>query len=331
MLTLTSGQRAARKINQSATVKFYKYHALGNDYLVLNPTDFPQWREQQNAAPTPQQIRLLCHRHYGLGSDGILWGPVGEFSSASPDEAAERTGRTTEPRPNGSSSMLQIFNPDGSEAEKSGNGLRIFARYLAEHGLVEGDTFTVQTLGGPAQVEIIDRVAWRLRIGMGHATFTSTQIPVAGPPREVLGEVLNLGDHRFTFSAASVGNPHCVIPLPEISEELARRYGPAIETHPLFPNRINVQFMQVIDRANIRIEIWERGAGYTLASGSSSSAAAAVAHRLGLVDQQVTVHMPGGALEIQITPDWEITMTGTVTKVSAGDIAPDLFTFLNRV
>jgi len=290
-------------------VKFYKYHALGNDYLVLNPADFPEWEKN---GPPPAQIRLLCHRHYGLGSDGILWGPITQF------------GNTNEP-------TLKIYNPDGSEAEKSGNGLRIFARYLAEHGLVQGDTFTIQTLGGPAQIEIIDRAAWRLRIGMGRATFASAEIPVAGPAREVLGETLDLGDRHFTFSAASVGNPHCVIPLPEISEELARRYGPEIETHPLFPNRINVQFLQVLDRANIRIEIWERGAGYTLASGSSSSAAAVVAHRLGLVDSQVTVHMPGGTLEIQITPDWEITMTGTVTKVSEGEISPDLFSFLDRV
>jgi len=289
-------------------MKFYKYHALGNDYLVLNPADFPQW---EKGGPPEAEIRLLCHRHYGLGSDGILWGTVDKF--------ANTDGPT-----------LKIYNPDGSEAEKSGNGLRIFARYLAEHGLVQGDSFSIQTLGGPAQVEIIDRAPWRLRIGMGRATFASAQIPVAGPPREVLGESLNLSDRRFTFSAASVGNPHCVIPLPEISEELARRYGPEIEMHPLFPRRINVQFMQVIDRANIRIEIWERGAGYTLASGSSSSAAAAVAHRLGLVDRQVAVHMPGGQLGIDIAPDWQITMTGTVTKVSEGRVSPDLFSFLKR-
>jgi len=314
-------------------VKFYKYHALGNDYLVLNPADFSEW---EKSGPSEAEIHLLCHRHYGLGSDGILWGPVGKLADAS--HAVDKAATT--PRQNGNSSMLRIFNPDGSEAEKSGNGLRIFARYLAEHGLVQGDTFTIQTLGGPAQVEIIDRASWRLRIGMGRATFASTEIPVTGRAREVLAETLDLGEKReslstdrqqFQFSAASVGNPHCVIPLPEISEELARHYGPEIETHPLFPNRINVQFMQVIDRANIRIEIWERGAGYTLASGSSSSAAAAVAHRLGLVDSQVTVHMPGGMLEINIGPDWQITMTGTVTKVSEGEISPDLFSFLDRV
>jgi len=320
-------------------MRFYSYHALGNDYLVLNPADFPEWKNQPNAAPTLAQIRLICHRHYGLGSDGILWGPL---SPPTKRLGADHEEATTLGEGGNLSPALRIFNPDGSEAEKSGNGLRIFARYLAEHGLVQGHSFTIQTLGGPAPVEIIDRAAWRLRIGMGRATFSSEQIPVAGPPREVLGEPLDLGcalgdkceslggDQHFTFSAASVGNPHCVITLPEVSEKLARCYGPAIEAHPLFPNRINVQFMQVIDRTNIRIEIWERGAGYTLASGSSSSAAAAVAHRLGLIDRQVTVHMPGGKLEIDIAPDWEITLSGTVTKVSEGQISPDLFSFLDR-
>jgi len=332
-------------------VKFYKYHALGNDYLVLNPADFPAQADSAcklrdgpagndrtpskwgAAPPSEAEVRLLCHRHYGLGSDGILWGPVETLDNVA-DAVGDRAKQdnAAQPRQNGSPRMLRIYNPDGSEAEKSGNGLRIFARYLAEHGLVQGDTFTLQTVGGPARVEIIDRAAWRLCIGMGRATFASAEIPVAGPSRDVLGEALDLGgDRHFSFCAASVGNPHCVVPLPEISEELARRYGPEIETHPLFPNRINVQFMQVIDRANIRIEIWERGAGYTLASGTSSSAAAAVAHRLGLVDSQVTVHMPGGTLEINIAPDWEITLTGTVTKVSEGQLSPDLFSFLDRV
>jgi len=289
-------------------MQFYKYHALGNDYLVLNPDDFPEWAEQPKGEPTPEQIRAICHRHYGIGSDGILWGSLKTESG--------QLG-------------LKIFNPDGSEAEKSGNGLRIFARYLAEHGLVSSDAFTIHTLGGPAAVQIIDRAAWRLRIGMGPVTFSSPQIPVSGPSREVLSEALDLGDgQHFTFSAASVGNPHCVIPLPEISETLARRYGPMIETHPLFPKRINVQFLKVLDRRNIQIEIWERGAGYTLASGSSSSAAAAVAHRLGLVGPHVTVHMPGGQLEVEIAPaDWHITLTGTVTKVAEGRLSPDLFTF----
>jgi diaminopimelate epimerase len=122
------------------------------------------------------------------------------------------------------------------------------------------------------------------------------------------------------------GNPHCVILRPEVSADEARRWGPLIETDARFPNRTNVQFMQILDRSNISIEIWERGAGYTLASGSSS-AAAAVAHRLGLCDQNITVHMPGGEIEIQISPDYEITMTGPVTKVATGTIDPEMLTW----
>ena len=129
----------------------------------------------------------------------------------------------------------------------------------------------------------------------------------------------------MTFCAATIGNPHCVILRNEVSEEDTRKWGPHIETDPRFPNRINVQFMKVLDRANIQIEIWERGAGYTLASGSSSSAAAAVAHKLGLCDSEITVHMPGGQLHISIKENFFITMTGGVTKVSEGIIYDEMF------
>jgi diaminopimelate epimerase len=149
---------------------------------------------------------------------------------------------------------------------------------------------------------------------------------VTGPPREVLNEAITVQDRTFTFCAATIGNPHCVIPLAEVTPALAKRYGPDLEVHPIFPHRTNVQFMQVLDRANIRIEIWERGAGYTLASGSSSSAAAAVAHRLGLVDRQVSVHMPGGSLRIEIGPGYTIRMTGPVTRVADGTIDPEMLT-----
>ena len=130
---------------------------------------------------------------------------------------------------------------------------------------------------------------------------------------------------EFTFCAATIGNPHCVIPLPSVDAALAHRYGPHLETHPLFPRKTNVQFLQVLDRKNIRIEIWERGAGYTLASGSSSSASAAVAHRLGLVDRDVTVHMPGGTIGISIGDGFSFMMTGTVNKVAEGTMHPELF------
>jgi len=247
---------------------------------------------------------VICHRNFGAGSDGILWGPT-------PSKRANFA--------------LRIFNPDGSEAEKSGNGLRIFARYLFDQKLVDTHPFTIETPGGVVDA-LIQPDGKLITINMGQVSFTSDKIPVVGPTREVLNEKIQIQDREFTFNAATIGNPHCVIPLPEISEALARRYGPDLETHANFPKRINVQFLKVLDRANIQIEIWERGAGYTLASGSSSSASAAVAHRLGLVDRHVTVHMPGGQIGIQIGDKFSIRMTGPVTRVAEGVLHPELFT-----
>lgn len=281
-------------------MQFHKYHALGNDYIVLDPADFPDWAE-----PDTAQIRVICHRNFGVGSDGILWGPL---PSASSDFG------------------LRIFNPDGSEAEKSGNGLRIFARYLWDSGKAKSPAFTIETPGGNVKADLQDE-GRMITVDMGRVSFTSTDIPVSGEPREVLNESIQLDDREFTFCAATIGNPHCVVPLSAVDAELAHRFGPALEIHSNFPNKTNVQFLQVLDRSSIRIEIWERGAGYTLASGSSSSAAAAVAHRLGLVDDRLTVHMPGGQIGIEIDPEsYAIRMTGSVTQVARGKMQPEIFT-----
>jgi diaminopimelate epimerase len=282
-------------------MRFRKYHALGNDYIVLNPADFPGW-----AAPDPERVRLICHRNFGVGSDGILWGPL----------------------PAGPGSFgLRIFNPDGSEAEKSGNGTRIFARFLWDCGFTKGSPdLSMETPGGIVRAHIRDE-GRMIRMEMGSVGFRSDMIPVAGPVRDVINERIRIQDREFIFCAATIGNPHCVISFPGADAALARRYGPDLEVHSLFPNRINVQFLEVLDRGNIRIEIWERGAGYTLASGTSSSAAAAVAHRLGLVDRSLTVHMPGGTLAVEIGEGYAITMTGPVTAVAEGTMNPGLFKF----
>lgn len=279
-------------------MRFDKYHALGNDYIVMNPADFPGWE-----APSPEQIRVICHRNFGVGSDGILWGPL----------------RATKAQ-----FGLRIFNPDGSEAEKSGNGLRIFSRYLFDQQHVTGTPFTIETPGGVVESRVL-QAGQLITVEMGRVSFQSDLIPVAGPVREVLNEKFTIRDRAFTFCAAGIGNPHCVIVLPAITADLARTYGPAIEVHGNFPNRINVQFLQVLDRRNVRIEIWERGAGYTLASGSSSSASAAVARKLGLVDDKLTVHMPGGQIGIEISPAFDIRMTGPATRVAEGRMNAELF------
>ena len=278
---------------------YAKYHALGNDYIVMEPSALPQ--------PEPRLIRLICHRHFGAGSDGILLGPL---------PAADA--------PFG----LRIFNPDGSEAEKSGNGLRIFARYLFDQGLVAGEPFAISTPGGRVEALILDGGA-RVKVDMGRVRFTSRDIPVAGAEREVVRESIEAGGRAFEFTAATIGNPHCVIPVPRATPDLAQTFGPHLETHPLFPNRTNVQFLEVIDRHNIRIEIWERGAGYTLASGSSSSASAAIACKLGFCQSPVTVHMPGGVIHIEIDNDFNIRMTGPVTRVATATLHPEILDYLS--
>jgi diaminopimelate epimerase len=278
-------------------MNFSKYHALGNDYIVIDPQDAPD-------GLSPEQVRLICHRNFGVGSDGILYGPKNDP---------------------GTGLGLQIFNPDGSEAEKSGNGLRIFSRYLWDRGLVHEDPFQITTLGGIVQSEVHEG-GHEVTVEMGTVSFDSSIIPVQGDRREVLEENVDVDGETQVFSAATIGNPHCVLIRDDVTEAETCRLGPRLETHPLFPNRTNVQFMKILDRSNIQIEIWERGAGYTLASGSSSSAAAAVAHRLGRCDHEITVHMPGGRLQISLDDQFGVTMKGPVTRIAAGVLASDFFT-----
>jgi len=275
-------------------MRFFKYHALGNDYLVLEPQDCSPLFSQD-------AIRKVCHRHYGLGSDGILYGPIERADGAF---------------------GLRILNPDGSEAEKSGNGIRIFCRHLLETKRVkEGQAFKVHTPGGLVGCSVFEGGS-RIRVEMGNVSFRAPVIPHVGADREVLGESITVNGKTFKYWAATVGNPHCVIPVDDLSPDLAKTYGPSLETHPNFPNRTNVQFMKIVDRQNVQIEIWERGAGYTLASGSSSSASAAVARKMGLVDADLTVHMPGGKIIIGIGADFSIVMTGPTTPVGVFEMHP---------
>ena len=275
---------------------FEKYHALGNDYLVYDPSKI-------NYSFSVEEVIRICHRNFGLGSDGILVGPL-------PSEVADFG--------------LRILNPDGSEAEKSGNGLRIFARYLKDSNLVEMDPFSVETLGGVVTCEVSEDASL-ISVEMGKVNFQSDIIPISieGNPREVLDETIVLSDTTFNYYGATIGNPHCVVPLDTISESLTRKYGPELENHPNFPNRTNVQFLQVLDRNRIKIEIWERGAGYTLASGSSSSAAGAVARKMGACDANIMVEMPGGEIQLHIDDHFNVLMKGPSTRVGQMILDPE--------
>ncbi|MBS1255088.1 MAG: Diaminopimelate epimerase [Deltaproteobacteria bacterium] len=282
-------------------MKFIKYHALGNDYLVLNSEN----PDLQKTSLTTIQVRKICHRNFGLGSDGILVGNK------------DKSGKHFN---------LQIFNPDGSTAEKSGNGLRIFARFLWDKKLVNQSPFQIKTSGGLVTA-VVDSPGTNVSVEMGTVSFQSAKIPVAGKSREVLNETIDIDGQQLSFCASTIGNPHCVVLNGVQTETEVRRLGPLIETHPNFPNRINVQFLEVLNRGTIRIKIWERGAGYTLASGSSSCAAASVVHKLGLCDNQIEVHMPGGHLDITVSEDYSITMRGAVTRVGEMSIESECFDF----
>jgi diaminopimelate epimerase len=267
------------------TVAHYvKSHGLGNDYIVIDPATVP-------FAVTPEAVRLICDRHRGVGSDGILLvAPAADADFG-----------------------LRIFNPDGTEAEKSGNGVRIFAKFLRERGYTDRDRFTLHTLGGivTCVLEHEGGRVVRITVDMGRARFDPL-------------EELEVDGRHFEVTSVSVGNPHCVIVVPDLAKIDVHALGPKIETHRAFPHRTNVQFAQVMSRSEVRILIWERGAGYTLASGSSSCAVVAAVHRKGLVDRDVTVSMPGGQLSIGIAADGEIRMRGPVEEICTGDLSPDL-------
>ncbi len=283
---------------------FVKSHGLGNDYIVMVKTD---------GAPllTENNIRLLCDRNYGIGSDGILL-----------------LERDTPPF------GLRIYNPDGSEAEKSGNGLRIFSKFLYEYGYAKTKDFPIDTMGGRVQTRVRTDAEGRVTsvlVEMGAYTFDPVLVGVKNRQAPLIEEILSLGgDVKVKGSALSVGNPHFVFFVDAIDEDFIREHGTKIEHHPLFPKRINTQMVKVTGPQEIEIRIWERGAGYTQASGSSSCAAASCAVSLGKVKSPVTVRMPGGSLLIEVGEDRELRMEGPVEEVMTGRLSRDLWKKLER-
>src|SRR6185503_9565784 len=280
-------------------IPFVKGHGLGNDYIVMDESDLPR-------ALSPEAISRICDRNWGVGSDGILL--------LVPSSRADFG--------------LRIFNPDGSEAEKSGNGLRIFAKYLWDHKRATRPTFTVDTKGGLVQCQchIRDGRMRDVTVEMGGATFDAGKVPVKGATGDVVNFELTLGADRVKGTAVSVGNPHFVVFTDRLDEATTKRLGPQIETHPAFPAKTNVQFVRPRSRSEIDIMIWERGAGWTLASGTSSCAAASAAVRNGHCDHgSVTVRMPGGQLAIDVRPDWSIRLQGPVEEVCTGALTQEFF------
>ncbi len=277
---------------------FVKSHGLGNDYIVLNQNEI-------QFELTGEAIKRICDVHFGIGSDGILL-KVPSYKAAF---------------------GLRILNPDGSEAEKSGNGLRIFAKYLYDLKFAKSSCFTIETPGGLVQAKIIEENNGKARIikvDMGKAVFSAESVPVRCHKDECIDEVLNLEYRDYIINCVSVGNPHCVIIKDILDKKELLTFGPQIETNPAFPNRINVQFARIISPTEVEIMIWERGAGYTLASGSSACAVAAVLVKKGLAEPELTIKMAGGNLKIGIDDNWNIAMTGEVREIASGTLSREL-------
>jgi diaminopimelate epimerase len=284
---------------------FVKIHGLGNEYIVLDSSDM-------EFKLTPQTIRRLCDIHFGIGSDGIVL----KVPSAKADFG------------------FRVFNPDGSEAEKSGNGLRIFCKFLYDYGYTKNRQFSVETLTDTVYADIIEvkkGKAFLIKVDMGKAIFSSRKIPVDSDKPEFIGQKIKVLDREYEVNCVSVGNPHCVVIKQDLDEAEIRKYGPLLETHPMFPNRINVQFAKILSDHDAQILIWERGAGFTLASGSSSCAASCILVKRGLIKGDLTMHMQGGTLKIQIDNDWNIRMTGEVREIAKGILSDELLEDLKPV
>jgi diaminopimelate epimerase len=261
-----------------------KSHGLGNDYLVADPAELP-------FEVSPARVQLLCDRNFGVGSDGLLLLQPGQFG-------------------------LRIVNPDGSDAEKSGNGVRIFARWLVTTGRATANAFVIHTPGGDVPVDVDGH---DVTADMGSATLRPDP------------QSLDIDGQVYPVMALSIGNPHCVIPRPGLDVTLLRRLGPLVEHHPAFPNRTNVQLARAVARDRVELLIWERGAGETQASGSSSCAVFAALHHLGQVDRQVTASMPGGELVLRLDEHDHIWMRGPVEEVAQVTLSADLIARLHAL
>ena len=280
------------------TNMFVKSHGLGNDYIVLDS-------EQLDFELTPERIKRICDVHFGIGSDGILLkvpSSIADFG-------------------------LLIYNTDATLAENCGNGLRIFSKFLVDYKYTDTSNFTIDIMGRLIHSTIIEKQDGRVskvKVEMGKANFTSSQIPLDFSKTECVHETIVIDNKEFIINCVSVGNPHCVVLRDHLDYDELCTYAPKIQALPMFPNGVNVQFAKRISETEVAILIYERGVGYTLASGSSSCAVASVMVKNKLTLPQVNIQMPGGVLDIAISSDWDITMIGEAQEIAHGVLSKEM-------
>jgi len=282
-------------------MEFTKLHGLGNDYLYINT-----WSEDLSDYSLPELARILSDRHFGAGSDGIIL--------IQPSEQADF--------------RMRVFNSDGSEAEMCGNGVRGFGKYVYDHGLTNQTELTVETGAGliGLSLQVTAGKVVGARVDMGRPRLAREEIPMGGEPagEPVIEEPLTLGEHKFLITCVSMGNPHCVIFVPEVADFPVAEIGPQIENHELFPNRVNLEFVEVIDRGHLKMRVWERGAGETMACGTGASAAAVAGALTQRTGREVTVGLLGGELSLEWAQDDHVLLTGPATEVYTGQILPEI-------
>jgi len=277
-------------------LEFYKYHSLGNDFILLDAMDSP-------VRLSPGDIRMLCDRHLGIGSDGVI---------------------VIEPSQRADCRMVN-YNPDASEAGVSGNGLRCLAKHLHEKRSFRGTRLRVETPSGIREINLhaaMGRLT-SIEVNMGKPDFRRSSIPMKGEGEEAVDYPLEVAGRRLVVTCLSMGSPHCVLFLEEADRQLVREIGPALENHPLFPLRVNVEFAQVLNMSEMRLRSWERGAGETLASAAGAAAAVAAALRTGRCKRMVHVQLPGGLMEVEVTPDGEVLTRGPARRVFRGELDED--------
>jgi diaminopimelate epimerase len=272
-------------------LKFTKMHGLGNDFVVLDAI-------HQHVDLSDAQVRRLADRRFGIGCDQLLL-----------VERAQQPGVDF---------RYRIFNADGSEVQQCGNGARCFARFVRDKGLSDKDAIVVETASGIITLHV--EADGQVRVNMGKPDFTPASLPFLAEQEQRV-YTLPLGGEELRIGAVSMGNPHAVLQVEDVAQAPVARLGPQLESHPLFPERVNVGFMQVLDRGAIRLRVYERGAAETLACGTGACAAVAVGHRWGLLGDEVRVSLPGGELTIRWAGEGEdLWMIGPATTVFEGTI-----------
>ncbi len=279
-------------------IKFTKMQGLGNDFVLVD------YEEIKNSdIPLSELAARMCDRKFGIGADGLI--------VVNPDDMKSNTDV-----------CWRILNSDGSEPQMCGNGMRCFAQYVFNHGLVKEKKFSVNTLAGTIIPEVLDNDL--VRVNMGKPILEAEKIPVKSNLFPVLNDTLQAEDRTFQFSAVSMGNPHCLIFTDENTEELALKYGSSIENNPIFPEKTNVEFIKVISEKHIKINVWERGCGITLACGTGACASTVAAILNNLTENKVKADLPGGTLTIEwagnsIDKDNDVFMTGSAKVVFEGE------------